>query len=160
VNNSTQANRFNWSSSAFIVGRLLVGGFYVYAGTDNLLNISSKVGYATFKGVPFPMLSITLASILILIGGMSILTGFRPIVGIYAVILFLVPVTLMMHKFWVVEDLQLRVIEWRAFLSNLALAGSALLLTGVPRPWTWSVESLSNKAKSASESWKLSPSAK
>jgi uncharacterized membrane protein YphA (DoxX/SURF4 family) len=154
---STQSNTVNWSNAAFFVGRLLAGGFYLFAGIGNLLDLSDKVGYAMYKGVPFPMLSIILASSLLLIGGMSILFGFRPMVGVSAVILFLVPVTLMMHNFWTIADPQIQVIELRAFLSNMALVGSALLLVGVPQPWAWSVDILIGKTKSTLDSWMLSP---
>lgn len=124
---------------AFLVGRIVVGGFYLFAGVDNLLHLSEKVGYVVYKGVPFPLLAVIVASILLLIGGASILTGYRPTLGVGAVILFLAPVTLLMHNFWVIGDPQIRMIELHAFLSNVALIGSALLLLSVPRPWAWSV---------------------
>jgi uncharacterized membrane protein YphA (DoxX/SURF4 family) len=157
---STQVSTANWSNVVFFIGRFLVGGFYLYAGINNLLGLNEKIGYAMFKGVPFPMLSIILASSLLLLGGMSILTGYRPAVGVGAVILFLVPVTLMMHNFWTIDDPQTRVTEMRSFLSNMALAGSALLLVGVPQPWTWSVDAWAAKAKGIPNSWMLSPTAK
>lgn len=138
--NSTQVGTADRINAAFFAGRLIVGGFYLYAGIDNLLFINEKIGYAAYKGVPFPLLSIILAASLLLIGGMSILTGYRPTIGVGAVILFLVPVTLMMHNFWTITEPQMRMIEMHAFQANVALIGSALLLLGVPQPWVWSVE--------------------
>lgn len=126
----------------FIVGRLVVGGFYLYAGIDNLLYLDEKVGYAAYQGVPLPVLSIILASSLLLIGGMSILSGYRPVIGVVTVILFLVPVNLLMHDFWTIADPQMRLIEMHAFQGNVALIGSALLLLGVPQPWLWSVDNM------------------
>jgi putative oxidoreductase len=125
-----------------LAGRLIVGCFYLYAGLDNLLNLPDKAGYAAFKGVPLPMLAVAVASMLLLVGGSSILIGYRPEVGIAAIVLFLLPVTLAMHDFWNVADPQARVEELRGFLSNLGLAGSALLFLSIPRPWAWSVEEM------------------
>lgn len=158
MNKSTQFG--HWNNVVFFIGRLLVGGFYLSAGMGNILGVEDKIGYAMFKGVPFPMLSILLASSLIVLGGISILAGYRPAIGVGAVILFLVPVTLMMHNFWTIEDPQMRVADMRSFLSNVALAGSALLLLSVPQPWTWSVDALVGKAKGTLNRWVLSPAAK
>ena len=135
------------TSLIFILGRLVVGGFYLYAGIDNLLNLDGKIGYAAYQGVPLPMLSIILASSLLLIGGMSILSGYRPTIGVATVILFLVPVNLLMHDFWSVADPQMRMIEMRAFQGNVALIGSALLLLGVPQPWAWSLDNMAATGK-------------
>jgi hypothetical protein len=66
-------------------------------------------------------------------------SAYRPTIGVSAVILFLVPVTLVMHNFWAIAD-PTRMIEFHAFLSNVTLAGSALLLFGVPQPWGWRVK--------------------
>jgi uncharacterized membrane protein YphA (DoxX/SURF4 family) len=156
----TQFSAVNQINAAFFVGRLLVGGFYLYAGTDNFLHLNEKVGYAVFKGVPFPLLSIILASSLLLFGGMSILTGYRPTAGVATVILFLLPVTLMMHDFWTIADPQMRMMEMRALQVNMALIGSALLLLGVPQPWAWSVENMGGRLKSNADGWKLNPATK
>lgn len=135
------------SMAAFLVGRLVVGGFYLYAGIDNLLHLGEKVGYTAYKGAPFPLLAVIIASILLIVGGASILTGWRAAIGVAAVILFLAPVTLLLHNFWVITEPQMQMIEMHAFLSNVALMGSALLLLGVPQPWAWSVDSSAALAK-------------
>jgi len=132
----------NNTKLALLIARIIAGLFYLYAGVDNLVNLPGKVGYAAFKGVPIPWVLVTAASLLVLVGGLSILTGYRPEIGVVAIVLFLVPVTLMMHDFWTVADPQLRIEEMRSFRSNMALAGSAILFLAVPRPWAWSLDTL------------------
>ena len=88
-----------------------------------------------------------------------ILTGYRPTLGVGAVVLFLLPVTLMMHNFWTIADPQMRVMEMRAFQVNMALIGSALTLLAVPQPWEWSVDTMSNWVRS-NVGWRLHPTAK
>lgn len=132
----------NSTKLALLIGRFIAGLFYLYAGFDNLVNLPGKVGYAAFKGIPFPWIAVTVASLLLLVGGLSILTGYKPVLGSFAIVLFLVPVTVMMHDFWNVADPALRIEEQRGFLSNMGLAGSALIFLAIPRPWAWSLEAL------------------
>ena len=124
---------------AFLLGRLLVGGMYLSAGINNLVNLGATAGYAASKGVPDPALLVTLASALLVIGGISLLTGFQPRVGVAAVLLFLVPVTLVMHNFWALQGFQAD-LEMHSFLGNVALAGSALMFLLIPQPWAASVD--------------------
>src|SRR5690242_15049816 len=124
---------------AFLLGRLLVGGMYLSAGINNLMSLGATAGYAASKGVPDPALLVTLASALLVIGGISLLTGFQPRLGVAAVLLFLVPVTLVMHNFWALQGLQAE-LEQHSFLGNVALAGSALMFLLIPRPWATSLD--------------------
>lgn len=124
---------------AFLLGRLLVGGMYLSAGVNNLVNLGANAGYAASKGVPAPGLLVALASTLLVIGGISLLTGFQPRVGVAAVLLFLVPVTLVMHNFWAMQGFQAD-LEMHSFLGNVALAGSALMFLLIPQPWAHSVD--------------------
>jgi uncharacterized membrane protein YphA (DoxX/SURF4 family) len=125
------------SQIAFLVGRLLVGGVYLGAGIKNLVSLQATAGYAASKGVPIFL--VVMASVLLLIGGASLLTGFQPRVGVAAVLLFLIPVTLVMHNFWALQGFQAE-LELHSFLGNVGLAGSALMFLLVPQPWAVSVD--------------------
>lgn len=139
----------NNSNIVFLLGRIVVGFFYLYSGTNNFMYFEEKVGYAAFKGVPVTGLSVTVASILLIIAGLSILSGYRPVVGVTAVVIFMVPVTVLMHNFWTIADPQMAIAEMRSFLSNMALAGSTLLFLAIPRPWPLSLSKFSVKTKMA-----------
>jgi uncharacterized membrane protein YphA (DoxX/SURF4 family) len=137
------------SKIAFLVGRMVVGLFYLYAGINNFIHFEEASGYAAFKGVPVTVLAVTVANILLVIAGLSILSGYRPEVGVTAVVLFMVPVSVLMHNFWAVADPQLALAEMRSFLSNMGLAGSTLLFLAIPRPWPLSINKLPGKTKMA-----------
>lgn len=122
---------------AFFLGRLLVGGMYLSAGINNLLHFGATAGYAASKGVPAFL--VVIASALLMIGGTSLLTGFQPRLGVAAVVLFLIPVTLVMHNFWALQGFQVD-IEVHAFMGNVGLAGSALIFLLLPQPWPASVD--------------------
>jgi uncharacterized membrane protein YphA (DoxX/SURF4 family) len=98
--------------------------------------------YAASKGVPAPDIAVAGSGALALAGGVSVLTGTKPRQGLAAIVGFLVPMTLQMHRFWEVEDQQARMNETINFMKNLALAGAALMLMQVPEPWPASVDKL------------------
>ena len=124
------------------VGRIVLGGFYLYYGINNFVDFAGMSGYATYKGVPMPELAVIIGAILLILGGLSLLTGYRPEYGIAALLLFLLPVTMLMHNYWTITDPQMRVIEQGLWMRNMALAGAGLFLLALPRPWHWSVDEL------------------
>src|SRR5947207_2334624 len=63
--------------------------------------------YAASHGVPAASFLVPVAGLLILIGGLSILLGYRAKCGAWFIIVFLIPVTLVMHNFWAVADPQM-----------------------------------------------------
>src|SRR5437762_908079 len=79
---------------AFLVGRVIFSLFFLQSSFNHFKNAGMLAGYAASKGVPAPKLAILGSGVLLLIGGLSILLGFRPVIGIAALILFLVPVSM------------------------------------------------------------------
>jgi len=126
-------------STIFLVGRLLLGGFFIYSSVGHFSNASMMAGYAQTKGVPSPKAAVIFSGLLLLIGGLSILLGVYPTIGTIALAAFLIPVTFMMHAFWKVQDPMAKMGETVNFTKNLALLGAALILLGVPQPWVVSL---------------------
>ena len=120
--------------AAFLLGRVLVGAVYLGAGVGNLAALDGKAAYAAAKGVPAPTALVGLASLLLLAGGLSLLTGFRPQLGVLAMVVFLVPVTVIMHDFWNLEGAR-RQANLQSFMANAAMLGSALMFLAIPQPW-------------------------
>jgi len=133
-------NQFNHFVA--LIGRFIVGAFYLYYGINNFVDFAGMSGYAAYKGVPMPGVAVIVGAILLLIGGVSILVGYRPVAGITALVLFLLPVTMLMHNFWTITDPQMRMIEQGLWMRNMALAGAALCFLAIPRPWLWSLDHL------------------
>lgn len=122
-------------SITFIIGRLLLGSFFIYSGYSHFANLAMMSGYAQSKGVPSPKAAVASSGILLWIGGLSILLGVYPVIGVAALAVFLIPVTFMMHAFWKVQDPQAKMGEMVNFTKNLALLGAVLLLLAIPEPW-------------------------
>ncbi len=118
-----------------ILGRTIFGAYFVYNGVNHFLNREMMSRYANSKGVPNPEAAVPASGGLLLAGGLSILAGLKPRQGLAAVIAFLVPVTLEMHRFWEVQDPQQRNAERVNFLKNVALIGAALTMLEIEDPW-------------------------
>ena len=87
------------------------------------------IGYAASQGVPMANILVPIASLLALIGGLSVLLGYKTKAGAWMIVLFLIPVTFTMHAFWKVTDPGMRQIQQIMFLKNIAMLGGALMLT-------------------------------
>ena len=68
------------------------------------------------------------SGILALLGGLSVLLGYRARLGALALVLFLVPVTIMMHNFWTISDPMMKQMHIVMFMKNLGLLGGALFI--------------------------------
>jgi len=122
-------------SILFLLGRILFGAYFLMSGFNHFKNAEMLSGYAQSKGVPAPKLAVIVSGVLLLIGGLSVLFGLYPTIGAVALILFLVPVSFIMHAYWKIQDPQVNMAERVNFMKNLALVGAALLLLFVSQPW-------------------------
>ena len=126
---------------AFLIGRIIIGAYYLFNAFNHFTQVSMMAEYAASKGVPFASAAVVVSAIFLLVGGASLLLGYRPHIGALAIIVFLVPVTFMMNNFWTIEDAQMRMMGMTEFVKNLALIGSTLMFLAIPRPWPFSLGS-------------------
>jgi putative oxidoreductase len=122
-------------SILFLIGRIFFGGYFLMSAFNHFAHVGTLSGYTQSKGVPAPKLAVIATGILLLIGGLSVLFGLYPTIGAVALILFLVPVSFIMHAYWKVQDPQMKMAEMVNFMKNLALVGAALMLLFVSQPW-------------------------
>jgi uncharacterized membrane protein YphA (DoxX/SURF4 family) len=127
-------------AQAFLVGRILVGCYYLQSAFHHFTNVGHLSRAAAAHGVPAPELAIIGSGVLLLVAGLSFLLGLFPRLGVAAVVLFLVPVTLIMHAFWADHDPVQQQNNLINFTKNIGLLGSSLMFLAVPRPWPYSVE--------------------
>lgn len=124
--------------AAFLIGRLVFGGFFLYNGIHHLKQRKQLGQYAESKNVPMAEAAVAATGVVLIGGGASILLGIKPKLGTAAIAGFLAGVSPVMHNFWSVEEPQ-RMNEMINFSKNMALLGSALALMGVDEPWPVSV---------------------
>jgi len=124
----------------FVLGRAMFGGFFLYNGINHLLHEKMMSQYAAAKGTPAPDAAVTVSGAMLIAGGLSVLAGIKPRQGLAAIIGFLIPVSLQMHRFWEEEDPEKRMAETIHFMKNMALVGAALTMLQINEPWPVSID--------------------
>jgi putative oxidoreductase len=89
------------------------------------------IGFAASQGVPLANLAVPLSGVLSLVGGLSVLLGYRAKLGAWLLVLFLLPVTVAMHQFWTVHDPVMAQMQQAMFMKNLSMLGAALFISQV-----------------------------
>lgn len=87
-----------------------------------------SIGFAALQGVPLPNVMVPLSGLIAGAGGVSIALGYKARVGAWLIVLFLVPVTIMMHNFWAVTDPMMAGMQQAMFMKNASMLGGALLI--------------------------------
>jgi len=123
-----------------VIGRTIFGGFFLYSGINQLRNSAGMAQYAGAKRVPAAEQAVQATGAVLIGGGLSILAGAKPRQGLAAIVAFLVPVTLQMHRFWDEQDPKARQAETINFMKNMALVGAALTMMAIDEPWPASVD--------------------
>ena len=117
------------------LGRFLFALIFVMSGPRHFM--SSTIAYAAAQGVPMASIAVPISGLLALLGGLSILLGFRARLGAWLIVLFLAVVTPMMHKFWGIADPMMAQMQMIMFMKNMAMLGAALFMTQMGSgPWS------------------------
>lgn len=118
-----------------LLGRVIFGGYFLYNGINHFLNRGQLAGYAGAKGVPAANVAVPGSGVLMILGGLSLLTGYKPKIGSALITTFLAGVTPTMHAFWKDENPQERQADMINFMKNVALVGGAMIAASHPEPW-------------------------
>jgi putative oxidoreductase len=124
---------------ALRVGRIIVGGYFMDDVVSQFIGFGMMTQDAKMKGVPFPAIAQGLTGIIRLLGGRGVVFGIQPLAGIALRVPFPVPVSLMMHDFWKLEDPPLKMADKINCTKNMALVGAVIMLLAIPVPWPLSL---------------------
>lgn len=123
----------------FLLGRIILGGYFIKNGISHFQHLEGNTGYAQSKGVPMAKQSVMATGLMMLLGGLGILLGVYVELSVGLLVLFLLGTLVKMHRYWEVADPMARMGEHINFYKNLALIGALLMLLAIPEPWPWSV---------------------
>ena len=124
---------------AFLIGRVIVGGFFLMNAFNHFAQLNMLTGYAKSKGIPAPAIAVGGSGVLLFLGGLSLLLGYHPTIGAALLVIFLLSVSFGIHNFWTVQDQQAKLGEMTNFLKNMAILGLLLMTLAIPRPWPMSL---------------------
>ena len=109
-----------------LAGRILFSLLFVMSGLGHFS--PQTISFAAAHAVPAASVAVPLSGILAVLGGISIALGYKARWGAVLIVLFLIPVTTMMHNFWSVNDPGIAQNQMAHFMKNLSLLGSALYI--------------------------------
>ena len=109
-----------------LVGRLLYSLIFLLAGLGHFSQ--GTINYAAAHGVPWATVAVPVSGILALLGGLSVALGYKAKWGAGLLVLFLLPVTVMLHNFWAMQDPVIAQMHQAMFMKNVSILGGALLI--------------------------------
>ena len=109
------------------VGRVLFSLIFIMTLATHFT--AGAIGYAAQSGVPMAGVLVPLSGVIAALGGLSVLLGYKAKLGAWLLVVFLIPVTFVMHAFWTVQDPMMRQFQMAMFMKNIGLLGGALLIT-------------------------------
>ena len=88
---------------------------------------TATTGYMQSKGMPLAGFLLLMSIIFRLLGGISILLGYKAKIGAWLLIIFLVPATFVFHNFWAIEGMEGQ-LQFISFLKNFSIMGGLILV--------------------------------
>jgi len=126
ISHGAEATSFS-QRAVVVLGRFFYVLIFLMAAPNHFSR--QTIAFAASQGVPLASIAVPLSGVVAIAGGLSILLGYRAKLGAWLLVLFLVPVTLMLHKFWTVQDPMMAQIQMILFMKNVAMLGAALLIS-------------------------------
>jgi len=129
------------------LGRICIGTLFIVDGINHLFDWNGAVltlqnglcqwaerassfpqmTYLAEALLPFSSSIVTGSLVLLLLGGLLVFFGVKPRFGAFLLMLFLIPVTLIFHSFWLVGP-QEKPFETMIFMKNLAILGGLFMV--------------------------------
>lgn len=124
-----------WTSHALLIARVVVGGFFLFAGVTKITSgIAGTEAYIASVGLPMPMLLAWLGALIEIVTGALIILGkyFRS--ATLSLAAFIVIISFIFHgpQLWADAPMQQTM-----FLKNLSIAAGLLFMAahGVGKTW-------------------------
>jgi len=112
-----------------LMARLFLSQIFLLSAFGKITGFSDTVGYMASKGVPIPNVLLVGAIIFLLVGGLSVLAGFKARIGAVLLIIFLVLATYYFHNFWAFDPNDAAFLtELIQFQKNLAILGGLVMV--------------------------------
>jgi putative oxidoreductase len=136
-----------------LLARIVLSPLFIFAAVNHLLHWGGMIKFMTGKlesefGSASPIVVQAMlagATVFLLLGGLSVLLGFRARWGAVLLVVFLIPAALIFHDFWNYDG-QIRQLQMANFMKNITIAGGLLMVLAVG-PGRWSVDERRQKCQ-------------
>lgn len=105
-----------------LLSRLLISMIFIISGLGKIFDPAATTGYMKSVGMPAVGFFLIMAIIFELGGGISVLIGYKAQLGALALIVFLIPTTLIFHTNFSDQ------IQMIMFMKNLAILGALIAI--------------------------------
>jgi putative oxidoreductase len=105
-----------------LIGRIFLSAIFLMSGLGKIANFSGTQQYMAAYGMPMTSLFLIGAIILEVGGGLSILLGYKAKWGALALIIFIIPATLIFHTNFSDQT------QMIMFMKNIAILGGLVLI--------------------------------
>ncbi|MEM9664561.1 MAG: DoxX family protein [Bacteroidota bacterium] len=107
-----------------LIGRVLLALIFLLSGVGKIGDFAGTQEYMAAAGMPMTALLLVGAIVLEIVGALSIMLGFKAKLGAVALLLFLIPATLIFHTDFADQ------VQMIMFMKNLSIFGGLLLVVG------------------------------
>jgi len=112
-----------------VTGRVLLCIIFLMAAVGNKIPHFSEVAQVmASKGIPQPKLMLAGAIVFLLVGSLSVITGYRARIGASLLLVFLILATYYFHNFWTIADAKAQQEQMIQFMKNLSIMGAMLFI--------------------------------
>ena len=105
-----------------LAARICLCIIFINSGIGKIFGFASTAEMMANQGLPIAIILLIFTIAFQLLGGLSLLFGYKVKIGSILLILFLIPATLVFHNFLVNPE------EMNAFLKNIGLIGGLLMV--------------------------------
>ena len=109
------------------LGRFLLSLIFVASAAGKLADWNGTLKMLVDKDLPSPDVLLSIAVALEIIGGLMVMLGFFARWGAVALLLFIVPASVLMHNFWA-ADPSVSQMQMINFMKNVSITGGLLLV--------------------------------
>ncbi len=103
-----------------LLARIFLSAIFIRSGIGKILSPAETQAYMAAKGLPLTGILLIATIAVLLLGGFSVLLGYKAKIGALLLIGFLIPATLIFHTSFPDEEI--------SFFKNLGLMGGLLMI--------------------------------
>ncbi len=112
-----------------LIGRIMFALIFISGGImGHFMNMSATAGYAASMGLPYATAGVVVTGVMITLGGILIVLGYKVRVGAVLILVFLLLSNFTIHTFWAIPDPMMSQLQMAMFMKNLSMAGGALII--------------------------------
>ena len=115
-------------SLSFIVGRSLLGLYFIGPGFSKLFDYASTIALMKIKGVPFSSLLLPATIAIQIFGGLLLILGKNLRIASFVLFGLTIIINIFIHNFWTLAGDPTQPHEVQNFVKNLAIGAGLLVL--------------------------------